>query len=1793
MALCVTRAFAQTISTFAGGGSIEGRAATATSIVPAGMTVAPDGTLIIADAFNNRVVRIANGNISTVAGNGALGGLGDGGRATDAELSAPTAVTYDSLGKLYIAERDGNRIRVISNGVISTCAGRGTRGYSGDGGKAAEAQFNAPAGLAFIDGVLYVADSGNNRVRRIDAAGNVTTIAGSGNASYSGDGGLATAASLNTPQSLAFDGNGGLLVADSGNNRVRRVDLKSGLIDLLAGNGAASFSGDDRPASEASLHLAGSGAIGLIAGVAADKAGNVFVADTFNSRVRRIDAATRTITTIAGDGTFCCTAKGALPTSTSFGWPTGLAIDPSGTVIVGVRADALVLAVRGTVDVVGGNQSIDDIGDGMPATETTLSQPAGLLFDRAGNLLISDKFNYRVRRVSAASHKMEPVAGAGGPAAYAGDGGPALQAKLFQPDGLAIDAQGNLYIADANNNRVRRVATNGIISTIAGEGSSGEFGDNGPAASAALNTASVGAAGLAIDPNGDLVISDSGNNRVRKVSLASGIITTIAGNGVAGYTGDNVPATSASLNHPIGLAYDSEGNLFIADRDNHRIRKVTPAGTISTVAGTGVAGFSGDAGPATSAMLNRPSDVRIATNGDLYIADTLNSRIRRVTAGVIATIAGSSLVGNYAGDGARATAAGLDLPTSIAIDQAGNVYIADSASKRVRVVTSTCVPVAAPALLEPANGASVSAAPALTWSAVSGALSYDLYVDTVSPPAKIVATIPSKGATTYSSTAPVTADGVYYWMVAGNGDATCVASRTPSPVQSFTIRSTANGIGPAGGTVTTTDGDQIQVPAGALTSSAPVSITPVAQAKVEQDADFAFADFDLSFIKAFDIHIGSTLVKPASLSIVDAVGGHSGSLMLLRWSRDVDGDGDPGFIFTDMAAVSGNRLIAAGSSDYPGLTQDGTYVVVESATPIGFVDGRIIDRSGNPLPGAAITSFMLPIVYASATSDGSYTLPVLVSASGRQRAVRSESPSPPFWVVTLGAHATKTGYGVVIAPMPGPGKHVRGPDSTPDQSATVLAEIGCSTETVERINKLSESVLGKVIEFLKDVEYEPVKFDEPSSVVLDCTQPDARLEANLERQEEVAKKTISDRLKNYSFAAIKQIAPFFKLDLKLDLKSVDDLIAFIWSKTVPQFVTDATSISGDHKRLTIDLFASSDGGPAAVDATIVFIGVGAELTYEVQVNATPSTPTRCQLTLKRQVKIPFRDLESFVDAVKVRLIPVGPGSVRVTGLNRGCIPQIEFAATPPLIARGGISTLTWSVTNAIGNRVSISGLGDRPANGFENVSPQVTTDYVLTARGRDKTVSKTATVTVAAPPTASLSAFPGTIKPGQKSTLTWITTGATSIAIDDLPVQQVPDGFIDVMPAQTTTYTLTARGPGGVATATATIYVEDVPPPVIQFEANPQTVSPGQPALLSWTTTYATAVAITGLGSQPLNGSVTVVPETTSSYTLSATGPGGSSFATVQVTVASIGVPVISSFTADPQVISPGQSSTLRWSTTDTVSVAISGVGSGLPATGSATVFPNVTTTYTLIATGKDGSSTQASRTVTVGQTSSKPQILSFAANPPSINAGQSSRLSWTTANAASAYITGVGNVPVNGYVDVRPSTTTAYSLTISGFDGSIVRDTINVTVSGSSNQGTYTGSFSGTTTMTKGGSGTWGCHWRYTVSGSVTANVTGSGPYGGTFTSTGTGSGPLIQPSSVTCAPQTSQAFTVTGSISGNSGSITASGTDANGGSYTFSNGTFSNGTLTGTLTISCSCFESPIVTTVVLTKGGSVGQP
>jgi trimeric autotransporter adhesin len=648
--------------------------------------------------------------ISTFAGDG----VGDGGPATSARLNSPASVIKDATGNIYIADGSHHRIRKVNpEGIITTVAGNGTKGFSGDGGAATAASLNFPNSIAInSSGELYISDSNNNRIRKVSTEGIITTIAGNGTADFGGDGGQATAASLNRCGDIILDGAGNLIISDRGNHRIRKIST-TGIINTIAGTGVSGFIGNNGDALLAQLNSP--------SGLALDAEGNLYISDTRNHRIRKINT-NGIISSIAGLGFDSgLTGNGGLATSASVPNPGGLTINSIGEIyFTDSNRRVRKISTDGIISIAAGGSSEFPLGDGGPATGAALYSPSDVIVDEAGNLLIAmgnnivaDGAYNRIRIVNTSTGIINTMAG--GANRFSGDGGPATLSMLNSPNEITTDEAGNIYFADRNNHRVRKIAADGTISTIAGTGFF-EFpavtlynGDNQPATSANLFYPT----GVAFHA-GNLFIADQNNHRIRKVD-ANGMITTVAGNGTAGFGGDGGAAIEANLNFPHGVAVDAAGNLYITDRGNNRIRKVTTGGIISNIAFN--SGFNsprgitvdvngniyiadsgnnsirkiengGYASYVVSNGLSGPYSVAVNSTGVLHISDTGNHRIKRLESdGTLTTIAGSSdgfINSGFKGDGGSATDAFLNTPYGIAISGSGDIYIADSFNNRIR-----------------------------------------------------------------------------------------------------------------------------------------------------------------------------------------------------------------------------------------------------------------------------------------------------------------------------------------------------------------------------------------------------------------------------------------------------------------------------------------------------------------------------------------------------------------------------------------------------------------------------------------------------------------------------------------------------------------------------------------------------------------------------------------------------------------------------------------------------------------------------------------------------------------------------------------------------------------------------------------------------------------------------------------------------------------------------------------------------------------------------------------------------
>ncbi|MHB8418028.1 MAG: NHL repeat-containing protein, partial [Myxococcales bacterium] len=545
-------------------------------------------------------------------------------------------------------------------------------------GTGAAAHFHGPGGLAFDGaGNLYVVDELNDTIRTVAVAtGVVTTLAGSPGVAGSADG-TGAAARFDQPSGIAFDGAGNLYVADYANCAIRMVAVATGAVTTLAG----------------SLGICGSAdGIGAAArfdgpsGLALDGAGNLYVADSLNNTIRKVVLPFGLVTTLAGSPGVRGSADGT-GAAANFDGPSWLALDiptnggaPAGNLYVADQNNNTirqVIVATGAVTTLAGSPGVFGSADGTGAA-ARFNSPDGLAFDGVGNLYVADSGNETIRKVAVATGTVTTLAGS--PGVHGSADGTGAAARFFYPTGLALDIPtnggapaGNLYVADSGNDAIRKVVVaTGVVTTLAG--SPPVFGSaDGTGAAASFSLPN----GLALDGAGNLYVADWGNDTVRKVAVVTGAVTTLAGSpGVPGHA-DGTGA-AASFGNPSGLAFDGVGNLYVADSGNETIREVAVAtGAVTTLAGSPLdLGGSAD-GTGTAARFNDPTGLAFDGAGNLYVADQYNDTIRKVAVatGVVTTLAGSpGVAGSADGTGA---AASFNSPDGLAFDGAGNLYVAD------------------------------------------------------------------------------------------------------------------------------------------------------------------------------------------------------------------------------------------------------------------------------------------------------------------------------------------------------------------------------------------------------------------------------------------------------------------------------------------------------------------------------------------------------------------------------------------------------------------------------------------------------------------------------------------------------------------------------------------------------------------------------------------------------------------------------------------------------------------------------------------------------------------------------------------------------------------------------------------------------------------------------------------------------------------------------------------------------------------------------------------------------------
>jgi uncharacterized protein (TIGR03437 family) len=615
--------------------------------------------------------------ISTIAGGGAT--ITTPVRGTDLFITVGSLVT-DAAGNVYF----GGVFKLDQNGIVTQIAGTSRPGFSGGGGPAANARLNGAGSLA-LDGAgnLFFFDSGNVRLRRIASSGIITTVAGNGTQGTPGDGGPAVNAQFENGIAMAADTMGNVFITDG--LTVRKVAV-TGIVTTIAGNGTAGFSGDGGPATSAQ--------ISSVSGLVVDPSGNLYLADCNNYRVRKVTP-DGIITSVVGSGQYGSPKNGDAASGGPLLGPVGIALDRAGNLyITDVDGDNEISAVRrvspdGMITTLAGGGYWGFGGDGGPATSAQIAGPQSVAVDADGNIYIGDTYNQRIRKISPAGI-ITTVAGKGtpvpSPTDFRGATGVAIDAsgdllivsnlslQKITPDGIIhnLDSDGNAVTQDAAGDiftaglGIREFLPDGIVRTIAGGG----FGTPG-----------VGGYGLALDGTGNLFV---GSGYVVSKISPSGVVSTVAGGGKDS-SGDGGQATNASLNNVTGVVFDRAGDLFFSEIYGSRVRKMTPDGIITTIAGTGIPGYSGDEGPATSAQLGGPDGLAFDAVGNLYIADTYNSLIRLVTTdGTIHTIAGTPGKKGSSGDGGPAVLAQLNNPWSLAVDATGNVIVADTSNGLLR-----------------------------------------------------------------------------------------------------------------------------------------------------------------------------------------------------------------------------------------------------------------------------------------------------------------------------------------------------------------------------------------------------------------------------------------------------------------------------------------------------------------------------------------------------------------------------------------------------------------------------------------------------------------------------------------------------------------------------------------------------------------------------------------------------------------------------------------------------------------------------------------------------------------------------------------------------------------------------------------------------------------------------------------------------------------------------------------------------------------------------------------------------
>jgi gliding motility-associated-like protein len=623
-------------------GAVNGSITKATFTLPEGVAVDKAGNIYVADSFDDLIRMITPGGVvSTLAGTAGVAGSANG-TGINAAFNSPTGVAVDNAGNVYVADQNNNLIRKVSPaGVVSTLAGTGIIGSTNGAG--VNASFKSPTGVAVDNlGNVYVADAGNNLIRVITTAGIVTTLAGSG--AIGAADGQGTAATFNNPYGIAVDVSGTVYVADEKNNIIRKIS-PTGLVSTIAGNGAGGS--NNGIATNATFSYPGS--------IATDGMGNVYVGDINTYLIRKVSLTGYTI-------------DKALP--------PGLIFDPTTGIITGTpTATSPATDYKVTAYNAGGNSSA--IVNIAVLNSTPVIQPPAISYKSPQTYTL----NTTITPLSPTNTGgAVPATVYGQVSTYAGNGaagaanGTSTAASFNSPVSTAVDASGNVYVVDQANYLIRKITPGGTVSTFAGSGAFGYVNGTGTAAS--FNAPS----GITIDAVGNLYLADELNNVIREIT-PSGVVSTLAGiNNKPGSTNGTVGTASFSL--PFDIATDGSGNMYVADEYYNLVRKITPGGIVSTLAGNGSAGSANGNGAAAS--FNGLFGIAVDAAGNIYVSDSGNNLVRKITpGGIVSTFAGSGATGSADGS---STAASFYGPAGIAIDAIGNIYVADDGNDLIRVI---------------------------------------------------------------------------------------------------------------------------------------------------------------------------------------------------------------------------------------------------------------------------------------------------------------------------------------------------------------------------------------------------------------------------------------------------------------------------------------------------------------------------------------------------------------------------------------------------------------------------------------------------------------------------------------------------------------------------------------------------------------------------------------------------------------------------------------------------------------------------------------------------------------------------------------------------------------------------------------------------------------------------------------------------------------------------------------------------------------------------------------------------